>query len=109
MSAFEKVTAISGTGGTYTAELDPQWTVDGRPNGGYLLATMARAALATDAESTHPHPLSASVLYASSPVPGPAEIEVEALRRGRSASQLRVRLSQQGTARVEALFVVGRL
>ncbi len=109
MSTFEKVTAVAGAAGSFTAELDPLWTVGGRPNGGYLLAIMARAAIATDNQGDHPHPLSASVLYVSSPEVGPAQIAVEPLRRGRTASQLRTRLSQDGQVKVEALLTVGRL
>jgi hypothetical protein len=113
VGTFEKVSAVSGgAGGVYTAEVDPLWTIAGRPNGGYLLAIMARAALAADESSEgadHPHPLSASALYVTSPEVGPAVITVEPLRRGRTASQLRARLSQAGQVRVEALFTLGRL
>jgi hypothetical protein len=109
VTSFEKMTAVSGSGSSYTADLDPLWTVGGRPNGGYLLAMMARAAIAADDGGHHPHPLSASALYVSSPSVGPAELVVEPLRRGRTASQLRVRLNQEGTVRVEALFTLGEL
>jgi hypothetical protein len=109
--SFEKVSAVTGGDGVYTAELDPLWTIGGRPNGGYLMAVMARAALAADAaeEGDHPHPLSASALFVSSPESGPAQITVEPLRRGRTASQLRARLNQDGRVRVEAMFTLGRL
>lgn len=112
MPSFEKVSAVSGgDGGVYTADIDPLWTIGGRPNGGYLMAIMARAAIATDAgdDAPHPHPLSASALFVSSPETGPAQITVEPLRRGRTASQLRARLSQAGQTRVEALITLGRL
>jgi hypothetical protein len=110
--SFEKVTAVSGgDGGIYTAEIDPLWTIAGRPNGGYLMAIMARAAIASDAgdDAAHPHPLSASALFVSSPESGPAQIALETLRRGRTASQLRARLSQDGRVRVETLITLGRL
>ena len=112
MGSFEKVSAVAGgEGGVYTAEIDPLWTIGGRPNGGYLVAIMARAALAADdvGEDAHPHPLSASALFVSSPEVGPAWVAVEALRRGRTASQVRARLSQEGRVRVEALFTLGQL
>jgi hypothetical protein len=110
--SFEKVSAVSGgDGGVYAAEIDPLWTIAGRPNGGYLMAIMARAALASDAgdDVAHPHPLSVSALFVTAPEPGPAQITVEPLRRGRTASQMRARLSQQGQVRVETLFTLGRL
>lgn len=112
VASFEKVSAVSGgEGGAYTAEIDPLWTIGGRPNGGYLLAIMARAALAADDEgdNPHPHPLSASAVFITSPEVGPAQVTVEPLRRGRSASQVRARLSQDGRIRVEALFTLGQL
>ncbi len=110
MSSFEKVTAVTPVGGgEFATDLDPLWTIGGRPNGGVLLAAMARAALTVDADGEHPHPLSASAVYVSSPVAGPARITVERLRRGRTASQLRARLSQDATVRVEALFTLGQL
>ena len=43
------------------------------------------------------------------PTVGPATIEVERLRRGRTASQMRARLIQDGQTRVEALFTLGHL
>jgi hypothetical protein len=112
VASFEKVSAVSGgEGGVYLADIDPLWTIGGRPNGGYLMAIMARAALAADDEGeiAHPHPLSASALFVSSPEVGPARVTVEPLRRGRSASQARVRLSQDGQVRVEGLFTLGLL
>jgi hypothetical protein len=85
--------------------IDPQWTVSGRPNGGYLLALLARAAVT----AVHPHPLSASAVYLAAPEPGPASVEVEALRGGRLVSQARVRLTQKDQVCVEALFTLGDL
>ncbi|MEU7869744.1 thioesterase family protein [Dactylosporangium sp. NPDC049140] len=101
MAGFAEATAVVDG----RAELDPQWTVGGRPNGGYLLAVLARAAATT----AHPHPLSASAVYLAPPECGPAEVAVETLRDGRSVRQARVRLSQGGRACVEALFTLGDL
>ncbi len=109
MAGFEEATALGGGDGRYTANLDPEWTVSGNPHGGYLLAILARAAIAADDQGAHPHPLSASAVYLSPPKIGPAAVVVERLRQGRSASQLRARLSQDDRPRVEALFTVGRM
>jgi len=89
VGTFDEATIVHGGEGFYTADLDPMWTVGGRPHGGYLLAIMARAAIVSDADATHPHPLSASAVYVSSPDVGPATVSVEVLRRGRTASQVR--------------------
>jgi acyl-coenzyme A thioesterase PaaI-like protein len=112
VASFEDATELTaepgdGEGQAWTAQLDPQWSVGGRPHGGYLLALLARAALA--ATPDHPHPLSASAVYASSPEAGPAQVRTELIRKGRTASHVRGRLTQDGRTVVEALFVTGAL
>ncbi|GAB3859198.1 thioesterase family protein [Dactylosporangium cerinum] len=108
MAAFTDATRIESDGaGGFAADLDPLWTVGGKPNGGYLLAILARAAV--EAAGTQPHPMSASAVYLSPPDPGPAAVTVEVLRAGRSASQVRTRLSQKDRTCVEALFTLGTL
>jgi hypothetical protein len=57
----------------------------------------------------HPHPLSASAVYAASPEVGPAGISVEVVRQGRFASQVRARLTQGGRILIESTFVTGTL
>jgi len=97
---------------TYDIGVDPGWVIGDKPNGGYLLATMARAAIAGTASNegpAHPHPIAASATYISSPTPGPAQVEVEVLRRGRRMSQARARLMRDGAPFVEATFSLGRL
>ncbi len=103
---FAEVSAIIATGeGTFAIDIDPEWTIAGKPNGGYLLATMARAAGAVSAQ---PDALAASAHYLRPPDPGPASVQVEVLRGGRSASQLRARLVQNAVC-VEALFTFSTL
>ncbi|NIH80236.1 thioesterase family protein [Amycolatopsis viridis] len=92
--------------GRFTAEAHPAWTVLGKPNGGYLLAMLGRAAARSGA---HPDVVAASALYLRSPEPGPVALDVEVLRAGRSASQVRTRMTQDGTPCVEALFTLGAL
>ncbi len=89
----------------YDVDLDASWSIGNKPHGGYLLSTMVGLALGEE----HPHPLAVSAMYVSSPDAGPATVEVEALRTGRSIASSRVRLSQQGAPRVEALLSAGRL
>jgi hypothetical protein len=109
VAKFYDAIVVVGSDGRYAANLDPEWTVSGNPHGGYLLAVLANAAIAADDAGAHPHPLSASALYVTPPVVGPATVEVEHLRRGRTASQLRARLVQDGQTRVESLFTLGLL
>ncbi len=107
LDATKVVARCDGT--TFDVELDPQWTVGDKPNGGYLLSMLARAATSTEAAAQHPHPLAANATYLAAPAVGPAAVEVTPLRVGRSASQVRTRLVQHGRPCVEALLTLGRL
>jgi len=104
--AFDLATAVRGGPERWAAEVDPGWTVAGRPNGGYLLALVTRAALKVAGQ---PHPLAVSAHFLSPSDPGPAELEVRRLRAGRSLSTARVTLAQGGQARLEALVTAGRV
>jgi hypothetical protein len=104
---FGQVSALSVRGpGAFEATVNPEWTIAGKPNGGYLLAMLGRAAASV---TTHDHVIAASAHYLHAPTPGPVMIEVEPLRDGRSASQVRARLSQDGRACVEALVTTSEL
>jgi acyl-CoA thioesterase len=104
--AFDLATAVRGGPGSWTARIDPGWTVGDRPNGGYLLALATRAALgAVD----HPHPLAVSGQFLAPPAVGPAELEVVPLRAGRSLSTARVTLAQDGRPLLVALVGAGEL
>jgi hypothetical protein len=91
--------------------LDGSWAVEGRLHGGYLLRTAVEQAL----DTSHPHPLAASVHYLSPPDAGPAVVEVERLRTGRRVASSRVRLVQESggsadrSARAELLVSHGSL
>jgi len=113
-SAFDRAIAVRTRPGgvVHDVTIDPGWAIGDKPNGGYLLAMLARAAVesATAVEGLiHPHALTASAHYLATPGPGPAEIHAEVLRRGKRMSQVRSRMLQGGTARVEAVFTLGRL
>lgn len=106
-SVFAAASAVEENApGRFTAEVSPRWTIAGKPNGGYLLAMLGRAASSVGA---HRHVLAASAHYLHSPEPGPVELVAEVLRAGRSASQVRARLSQAGKPCVQALFTIGTL
>ncbi|MGO9955551.1 MAG: thioesterase family protein [Solirubrobacteraceae bacterium] len=106
-SGFGDATALIPCGpNRFEAAVDPEWTIAGRPNGGYLLAMLGRAAAAV---SAHHDVIAASAHYLHAPRPGPVAIEVELLRGGRSASQVRARMSQDGVPCVEALLTASRL
>lgn len=92
--------------GRFAADIHPGWTIAGKPNGGYLLALLARAATTV---GVHEHAIAASAHYLRSPHPGPAVVDAEVLRAGRSASQLRARLIQDEQVCIEALLTTSRL
>jgi len=104
---FDEVTAVARVDdGRFTAEVDPEWTIGGKANGGYLLAMLGRAAAAV---SPHDQVIAASAHYLRSPDPGPVSVDVEVLRAGRTASQVRAQLRQDDRTCVEALVTTGRL
>jgi len=59
--------------------------------------------------SAHPHAIAASAYYLRTPQPGPVLIDAQLLRGGRSASQVRARMSQGDQTCVEALFITSQL
>jgi acyl-coenzyme A thioesterase PaaI-like protein len=104
---FTDVSAVSAAeAGRFTARVDPEWTIAGKPNGGYLLAILGRAGVMVAAQE---HVIAASAHYLHAPEPGPVAIEAEVLRSGRSASQVRTTMIQEGKRCVEALLTVSRL
>lgn len=106
-TTFAEVTAVTPeTEGRYRADIHPRWAVGDKPNGGYLLAILGRAAAA---HGPHRHVIAASAHYLRPPSAGPATIDVEVLRAGRSASQLRARLSQGGQVCIESLLTAAEL
>jgi Thioesterase-like superfamily len=105
--AFSKVSELTATGpGTFRGDVNGEWTVAGKPNGGYLLAMMGSAAVSV---SAHDHVIAASAHYLHSPDPGLIAIDTELLRAGRSASQVRCRISQDDRPCDEALFTISQL
>ncbi|MEA3056063.1 MAG: hypothetical protein QOD30_1495 [Actinomycetota bacterium] len=114
MKDLRAATALTPLGdGRFEVDLAEEFSIGGdRPNGGYLLACLGRAAVAAgaDAGATHPHPIATGVQYVRSPSLGRAVIETEVTRVGRSASQVSARLVQDGTsASVAARFTLATL
>lgn len=106
-STFSAVTALTPTGErSFDGDVHPDWTIAGKPNGGYLLAIMGRAAVI---DGPHPHVIAASATYLRPPDPGPVQIVADVLRAGRSASQLRVRMLQDDATCVDALLTTSEL
>jgi hypothetical protein len=83
-----EATKLSPQGdGRFGIELSPDFAIMGtKPNGGYLLTSLGRAAVA--AAGAQPYVVAAGVQYGASPDLGPAVIETEVHRVGRTASQV---------------------
>lgn len=114
MAEFDDATTVTrrADGDGFDVQLSERWTIGTqRPNGGYLLAVVARAALeaAQEAGAEQRHVVTANVQFITSPEVGPATVVAEVLRVGRTASQVRARLVQGGRAAVEATFTLGHL
>ena len=106
-SSFSEVSRlVARRPGYFDADVNAEWTIGGKPNGGYLLAMLGRAAASV---SQHGHVIAASAHFLHSPDPGPVVVEADVLRTGRSASQVRARMSQGDQACVEALLTTSRL
>jgi acyl-CoA thioesterase len=91
---------------TYDVDLDAGWSIGGKPNGGYLMAVLARAAL--DAAG-RPHPLAVSGHFLRPPIGGPAEVRVEVVKAGRTVSTVRATLWQGDRPCLDSLVTAGEL
>jgi acyl-coenzyme A thioesterase PaaI-like protein len=97
--------------GTFTAELPSSWTMRGRPHGGFLLALLARAAVATHSGSGTPlvDPLAVSAQFLNPPSVGPVLLRTDLRKSGRQATVVAVHLEQRGKSCVEGVVTTGRL
>ena len=100
---------VAPDGTTFVTEVHALWTVGDKPNGGYLLALLARAArqIGNDGGGHDWEVLSTSITYLRPPDLGPAEIRTSVLRRGRTAAHVRTVLVQGDAELVDAVSVLG--
>jgi acyl-coenzyme A thioesterase PaaI-like protein len=98
--------------GTYTAELPATWTVRGRPHGGFLLALLARTAVAAHSGGSGAplvDPLAVSAQFLNPPSVGPVLLRTELRKSGRQTTVISVHLEQRGKSCVEGMVTTGRL
>jgi acyl-coenzyme A thioesterase PaaI-like protein len=110
--SFSTAAAIRPLGdGTFTAELPAEWTVAGKPHGGFLLALLAKTAVALHTGNGTPlvDPLAVSAQFLHAPGVGPALLRTEVRKTGRQATVVSVNLEQRGRSCVEAVVTTGRL
>ncbi len=109
---FDAATAVRPLGhGRFAATLAEDYAVLGNPNGGYLLAVVANAALAHLAEhdSEHPHCLAASASFVQPARCGEVEVELAVHRQGSRITHLAALVRQDGDVKVDAILTCGRL
>src|SRR3954453_2919565 len=98
-------TAMSALGdGRWATTIDDGWSSGGRPNGGYLLASIAAAGMA---ETGRDLPLGVTAAFTRPPEFGPAVMVVETIRAGRTVSAMRVRVEQHDVPCAEGLLSLG--
>lgn len=111
--SFDAATAseLRPDGRTFRTNIHPQWTVGDKPNGGYLMALLGRAAreIGNDARAHDWDVVSGSITYLRPAELRAAEIRTDVLRRGRTATQVRTVLVQDDAELVDAVFVVSEL
>jgi len=109
--SFDAATSVAPTGDPdrFETVVHDLWTVGDKPNGGYLLALLGRAALATGRAGGGWgwEVVSSSITYLRPPGLGSATVHTALLRQGRSAAHVRAVLVQGGADLVDAVFVLG--
>jgi acyl-CoA thioesterase len=97
--------------GRYIVEISDDYTVLGKPNGGYLQCVLGNAALAaaSDQGSNHVHVTAITTNYSGAPTVGRAELQTEVRRVGRSVSFVHVMLVQEDVVMCEALITLGTI
>lgn len=101
MHLFDNDIRITDLGHSrFAGTVSGNWSVNGNPNGGYLMAMMAGAMLKNSDKKETPI-LTAN--YLSRCVPGEIEITVSEMARSRQFTRFEARLYQQGEEKIRAL------
>jgi hypothetical protein len=108
--AFDSATAVRPTEDPSVFEtlVNPLWAVGDKPNGGYLLSILGRAARMVACVEGGPgwDTVSASITYLAPPDLASATVRTTVMRRGRTAAHVRTILVQDGREKVDAVFVL---
>ncbi|PKN88962.1 MAG: thioesterase family protein [Deltaproteobacteria bacterium HGW-Deltaproteobacteria-1] len=101
MNLFDKDILLTDIGNSrFAGMVSNNWSVNGNPNGGYLMAMITDAMLRkSDKKST---PL-VTANYLSRCVPGEVEIRISEITRSRQFTRFEARVSQQGEEKIRAL------
>jgi Thioesterase-like superfamily len=111
--SFDAASAIEATADddVFETTVHRLWSVGDKPNGGYLLALLGRAARVAARRAGAPgwEVVSASITYLRPPALAPATVRTTLLRSGRTAAHVRAQLAQDGDDLVDAVLVLGDL
>jgi len=84
----------------YKAEISHNWSINGNPNGGYLLAIMAHAMQQNSSKS---NATICTATYLSKTLPGPAELVLENIGQSNHFDRWDARLIQDGKEKIRAM------
>ena len=107
MSEFWQDTEIERLDETHLrANVTERWSVNGIPNGGYMMSIAARA---FRVGLSHPDPLTITGHYVEKAMVGPVELELDVIRQGNTVSTAALRFMQEGKERVRFTASYGDL
>ena len=86
--------------GVFTVTISNNWSINGNPNGGYLMALIVSSVIARTGKVMTPV---VTANYISRSVPGPAQILVEDISLTKQFHRFEARLVQNGREKVRAL------
>lgn len=113
---FRDFTTLTARGeGSYSASIDPIWTIGPKVHGGSMMALISAAGLrafidAAPQEATELDafaPLAISANYLAAPDPGEVTLTTKILKRGKQVSFVDVELSQGGRVAVHGSVTLG--
>lgn len=106
---FTDLTTITAVGdGTFTATIDPVWTIGPKVHGGCMMAVCAAAAQQAIGPSELA-PIAVSANYLNAPDPGEVQLTTTVRKHGRQVALVDVQLSQGGRAAVSCAVTLGPL
>ena len=104
MHVFDQDTRITpGDDNRYEAAVAGNWSINGTPDGGYLMALLARAAMA-HSEKSELSLLTANFIGRS--VPGPAELSVAKMGATRNFDRWQVSLIQERAEKLRSMVTL---
>jgi hypothetical protein len=101
MNLFDTDILLKDVGNShFTGVVSENWSVNGTPNGGYLMAMIASAMLRKSDKKETP---TVTANYIARCVPGEAEIQISEIARSRQFTRFEARLLQEGKEKIRAL------